>query len=364
MANELTAFLYDADSRRVVRQTDQKAEIRRGTVRTAAQAYQTKASSDVMLVDLDGEQNPMVHVAELLRVCRPETVVIATGSENNVSLANDLYRGGVFLYLPKPLDSTDIRRSLGEIEAAQDERARPEIQTSRLVLVHGKGMGRTTVTALLARLAAERGRYVTCLDLDAAFGTLALALDTQPERGLAQALNEPVDELSLDRLHTQVSSRISLLAHPFDQAGQPQDGERSLQDLVSALGAHAHLILTTGATLAQLETLRHIVTNHVIVFEPTPAGLSVATRWLRILRGATASIVMNETRPLGQLLNPEHINQSLGDRPPDARIPYIRSMPRAMALGEPERAITKRERGEFAKVLNPLVGLGAANEDG
>ena len=362
MAAEFTAFLHDADSRRVVRELDQQAEIRRGSVRNAARACQTEASADVMLVDLDGEQNPLADVATLLRVCRPETVVMATGTENNVVLANELYRGGVFLYLPQPLDLADLQRGMREVVASQDdegEGARPDIQTSRLALVLGKGMGANTVTALLARLAAERGRYVSCLDLDTHFGTLALALDTPPERGLAQALHSADGGLAAERLQARVSDRIGLVAHPLDQAGQEhaQDG---LLDLIGALSSRSHLVVACGVVPAQVEALRHLTTTHLVVFEPTPAGVSVATRWLRILDGAASILVVNHARPLPPVIGKEQLRDSLGDRGPDIELPYIKNMPRAMALGEPHRAVSKRERESLDRLLNPLIGLAAS----
>lgn len=361
MAVEFAAFLHDADSRRVVREMDEHATIRRGTVRNAARACQAEASADIMLVDLDGEQNPLADMATLLRVCRPETIILATGSENNVTLANDLYRGGVFLYLPKPLDLTDLRRGMREVEAAQDEEPRPEIQTSRLVLVLGKGMGTNTVTALLARLAAERGRYVSCLDLDANFGTLSLALDTSPERGLAQALRDTDGAAAVEHLQAQVSDRIGLIAHPFDQAGQ-QQAEDGLLGLIDRLSNHAHMVLACGVSPAHVEVLRHLTTNHLIVFEPTPAGVSIAARWLRILDGAASTLIVNHARPLPPILGQEQLRNSLGDRRPDIELPYIKAMARAMALGEPQRAISRREREVLDRILNPLVGVASAEE--
>lgn len=363
MADSFTAFLHDAESRRTVRELGDDAAIKRGTVRTAARACETEASADVLLVDLDGEQNPLAHMAALLRVCRPQTAILATGSENNVALANDLYRGGVFLYLPKPLDVADLRRGMREVDSVHDEERRPEIQTSRLVLVVGKGMGTNTVAALLARLAAQRGRYVSCLDLDANFGTLALALDTQPQRGLAQALQGSIDSGATERLQARVSDRIGLIAHPFDQAGLPQ-ADDGLYELVESLASQAHMILVCGASLAQVETLQRLTTDHVVVFEPTPAGVSIAARWLRILDGAASTLVMNHARPLPQIINEEQLRNSLGDRVPDAELPYIKAMARAMAFGEPERAIAKRERESLDRILNPLVGLAGGEEPG
>ena len=214
---------------------------------------------------------------------------------------------------------------------------------------------------MLARLAAERGRYVSCLDLDPNFGTLSLAFDTQPERGLAQALQNPGGGFDIERLQARVSDRIGLVAHSYDQSGQ-RYGEEGLQGLVDALSTHAHMILACGASLAQVEALRHLTTSHLIVFEPTPAGVSIAARWLRILEGVASTLVMNHARSLPSLLGDEQLRTSLGQRAPDVEIPYLRNMARAMALGEPERAIARRERELFDRILNPLVGLASEEE--
>lgn len=362
MAAKFTAFLTDAETRRMVRELDAGAEIRRGSVRNAAVACQTEESADIVLVDLDGEQNPLAHMATLLRVCRPQSVILATGSENNVALANDLYRGGVFLYLPKPLDGADLSRGMREVETAHDEELRPEIQTSRLVMVLGKGMGVNTVTAVLARLAAERGRYVSCVDLDPAFGTLSLALDTQPQRGLDQALQNWDGPVAAERLQTRVSDRINLVAHSLDRVGRAS-AEDGLVPLIEALADHAHVILACGATLAHVDVLRAMTTHHVVVFEPTPAGVSIAARWLRVLEGASSLLVMNHARPLPRLLSQEQLRENLGDRVANVEIPYLKSMARAMELGEPDKGITRRERALFERILNPLVGLGSAEAE-
>ena len=356
-----TAFLSDTASRRLVGEVDRTARVQRGTVRHAVRSCRTGPSPDVLLVDLDGEPNPIVHVASLLEVCRPESVILATGSENNVTLANDLYRGGVFLYLPKPLDGRNLRRAIGEVESLREGGARPEIQASRLLLVLGAGMGMNTVTVVLARLAAERGRYVTCLDLDPNFGSLALALDTQPERGLAQALRRTGDgEVAVDRLQARVSPRIGLVAHPIDQARAEPAEEPGLYRLIEALSTQAHMILACGVTPQHVRTLRTLTTSHVIVFEPTPAGISVATRWLRMLDGAASTLVMNHARPLPNLVGEDQLRRAFGSRGLDLEIPYIKPMAQSMALGEPETALSRRTREAIDGFLQPLLGVGVA----
>ena len=362
---DFTAFLNDMESRRVVQDIDKAARIHRGTVRHAVRACQGSRSSDIMLVDLDGEQNPLSHIATLLQVCRPESVILATGSENNVVLANDLYRGGIFLYLPKPLDAANLRKAVREVMAVSEEDERPRIQASQIVLMHGKGMGVNTVTTLLAHLAGGLRRYVSCLDLDANFGSLSLALDTRPERGLAQALQDPDDahSFSVDQIQARVTNRIGLVAHPVDQTVQTEFHPEALEALVQDLSNHAHLILVCGMSLEHLAALRHLATNHAIVFEPTPAGVSIAARWLRILRGDSSSLIQNHARPLPNLLTEEQLRAAFGDRLPDVSIPYMRGMAEAMALGEPVRVLSRRDRAPLDRFMQTLLGVAATEGD-
>lgn len=357
----LAAYLNDAQSRRAVREADRMAVTRRGTVRTAARDCQDRRSPDVLLVDLDGEQNPLPQVADLLKVCRPQTIVLATGPDNDVALANNLYRTGVFLYLPKPLDAASVEKAVVEV-AANSEEERPSVQMSRVVTLHGKGMGVNTVNALLAHLAAEQGHYVTCLDLDPNFGSLAAALNVAPERGLAQLLEDPAgitDEV-VKRLMTPVSSRISLLAYPMVEVSEETPNDMGLQSLIRALSHQAHFIFVCGQSMQQLDRMKNHLTDRVIVFEPTPAGVSIAARWLHVFQNAPSSLIMNHARPLPNLITKDQLRAAFGEQMPKVTIPYIRSMAKAMALGEPERAVLRRERQALQQFLQSLAVLTAS----
>ena len=237
--------------------------MQRGSVRDAVRSCRNARSPDLLLVDLDGEQDPVVHIAGLLQVCRPESVILATGSENNVTLANELYRGGVFLYLPKPLDAASLRRALQRADSGA--------------------------------IAAEQ-------------------------------------------LQASASPRIGLVAHPVDQIDPSPSENSGLEAVVDPLSAQAHVVFASGVTAEEAVRLRPRTTDHLIVFEPTPAGVSVAARWLRILDGATSALVLNHARPLPDLIGEDQLRDALGGRLPDVRLPYVRGMARAMALGEPETA--------------------------
>ena len=88
----------------------------------------------------------------------------------------------------------------------------------------------------------------------------------------------------------------------------------------------------------------------------------MATRWLRILDGAASALVLNHARPLPNLIGEEQIRDALGGRSPDLQLPYVRGMARAMALGEPEKALSRRDRQALERFLQPLVGGAAAEE--
>ena len=60
-----------------------------------------------------------------------------------------------------------------------------------------------------------------------------------------------------------------------------------------------------------------------------------------------------------KLLSNEQLRTGFGGRSPDFELPYIKGMARSMALGEPESALSRRERTLLGNFLQPLLGLGA-----
>jgi pilus assembly protein CpaE len=133
----------------------------------------------------------------------------------------------------------------------------------RLIVVVGArgGIGTTTLAANLAWIAAhEQNRRSALVDLDLQFGGLALALDIEPSRGLAEALHNPgrIDDLLVERSAVKVDEQLSVLCaeEGLDRATHIDDGaiealmgrlrehyECVVVDLPrSLLAAHAHLV--------------------------------------------------------------------------------------------------------------------------
>jgi pilus assembly protein CpaE len=77
------------------------------------------------------------------------------------------------------------------------------------------GVGASTAAANIAWfLAEERRRKTALLDLDLQFGTISLAFDVEPSRGLREAMMQPnrIDSLLVNSAAVRVTERLALLA--------------------------------------------------------------------------------------------------------------------------------------------------------
>jgi pilus assembly protein CpaE len=147
----------------------------------------------VLLVDLAGEDDPDAAIGELVRRCGAATRVIAIGTVNDVTMFRRLAARGVADYLVKPVSSEllcdALKRTLRGGADAPDPNRRARIHA--FVGARG-GVGVSTLVLGVAWVLAHEYKLQTALvDLDLHFGTLALALDLEPGRGLRQALEHP-----------------------------------------------------------------------------------------------------------------------------------------------------------------------------
>ena len=88
------------------------------------------------------------------------------------------------------------------------------------------GCGKTTLATNLAAALADRGRREVCLvDLDLAFGDVAIALQLFPAHTIADAvpLGESLDFTALQTLLTPHSPGLTTLVAPVDPAGSESD---------------------------------------------------------------------------------------------------------------------------------------------
>ena len=192
----------------------------KGGLRNAVQSLSVSASPNILMVDLSESGDPLNDINALAEVCEPGTVVIAIGQVNDVRLYRDLVASGIHDYLLKPLSASVLRDSLNAAQAvfsapkASDPDVAKRHISSAIIGTRG-GVGASTLATSLAwQFATKKGKPTALLDLDIHFGTGALALDLEPGRGLADAIDNPsrIDGLFIERAMIRAHDNLAILS--------------------------------------------------------------------------------------------------------------------------------------------------------
>ncbi len=233
-----------------------------GGIASAIESLSDVPTPRVLLIDISESADPFRDMNRLAEVCVEGTRVIALGKVNDVEMFRRLIQSGVDDYLVKPVSANTLARAFTAVGRDRGA-AREASALGRLIVVVGArgGIGTTTLAANLAWMVAhEQNRRSMLVDLDLQFGGLALALDIEPSRGLAEALHNAgrIDDLLVERAAVKVDEQLSVLcaeeglerAMHLDAAaiealmGRLRDGfECVVVDLPRAmLAAHPHVV--------------------------------------------------------------------------------------------------------------------------
>ena len=194
-------------------------KVNKGGLRNAVQSLSVSASPNILFVDLSESADPLNDINALAEVCEPGTIVIASGTVNDVRLYRDLVASGIHDYLLKPFTVDHLRDTFSHAQTilsgprGEAEADKPHVMAA-VVGVRG-GVGASTIATSLAWLLGEKARRTTALlDLDVHFGTGALALDLEPGRGLTDAIENPsrIDGLFIERAMVRANERLSVLS--------------------------------------------------------------------------------------------------------------------------------------------------------
>ncbi|RKF21120.1 pilus assembly protein CpaE [Altericroceibacterium spongiae] len=195
-------------------------KVAKGGLRSAVQSLSIASSPAILMVDLSECSDPLNEINALAEVCEPGTVVIALGTVNDVRLYRDLLASGIHDYLLKPLQPSQIRDTLQQAQAIftqprPQEADSPVRHICTAIVGTRGGVGASSLATSLAwQFSSEHKKSTGLLDLDIHFGTDALALDLEPGRGLADAIDDPsrIDGLFLERATIQANERLSILS--------------------------------------------------------------------------------------------------------------------------------------------------------
>lgn len=173
------------------------------------------------------------------RVSRPALGVVLLRTTVDVSVLAEAMRAGV----RDVVDAGDISavrdacaqslavsRQLAGTAASQGGGANARVVT---VFAAKGGCGKTTVATNLAVALAEGGRHRVCvIDLDLAFGDVAIMLQLVPERTVADAIGGgPLDETAVRSLVTPYGPGVDALLAPT----RPTDADHVSRSLVAEL---------------------------------------------------------------------------------------------------------------------------------
>ncbi len=293
-------------------------------------------------VDLDAA----LTTAERLRRDDPRAAVILISRRLDTSTLVAALRSGVH----EVLSQHSLAELAHSISHAHSTRARvkraddvPVHRRARVTTVFAAkgGVGKTTVSTSLASSLASRGEKTALLDLDVAFGDVAVTLNLFPARDISDAaiVGDSLDHPTLQSMLTEHASGLTVLAAPHEPGRSELITPESVTRVIELLAAsHDHVLIDTPPALDE-RVLAAIDLSDLILLVAT---LDVPA--LKNLRAALDTLTLIGVSADRQrvLLNraDAEVGVSLADvpaalgRPVSAILPSSRDVPGAVNRGE------------------------------
>ena len=186
-----------------------------GDIRTATEFLSKNPSPQLLLVEIPSAQEAAGLIDALADVCEADTKVVIIGHVNEYSFYCWLTEIGIFSYLLKPMSVAALEGMYQKSLTPAAPVAAAEKPLAKVIAVTGArgGVGATTIALNLAGIIADAGVNVALLDTDMQSGSIALALDVEPSRGVREALERPerIDDLFVERVMHKISPHLSVL---------------------------------------------------------------------------------------------------------------------------------------------------------
>lgn len=269
--------------------------IHSGDINTSIEFLKSNPSPKVLFVDITSAETASKSIDALADVCDPTIKVIVSGKINEYSFYCWLVEVGISNYLLKPftinaLESAYSKSVESSAPHAAQVSAEPKKKAKIITVIGSRGgVGATTVAVNMAWILANRlNEKTVLLDFDPQLGTVALALDLEPGKGLRDALEKPdrIDGLFVDRVTVRVNDKLSIMSteEPMDENIVPH--EMAAEGLFKQCRLKYQYIVVDLPRTLSLFT-RHAITHadHVVcVTEYTIAGLRESLRYLEYCR--------------------------------------------------------------------------------
>ncbi len=242
----------------------------------------------LLIVDVSNAAKPLNAVLPIMTAFSDDTRVIAIGAVNDINLYREMIESGVLEYLVKPVSEANLSAALGRLaskaaEAPVAALAKGERRPLVAVLGTRGGVGASTIAVNLAWIAShEVKRRTTLIDLDLQNGTVALALDIEPTRGLREALETPsrIDSLFISSASAKLGERLTVMAAEEGFDDELHYDPASVELLLEEVQRHSEMVVLDLPRNAPGVRNRALAaaTDVVIVSDLTLAGLRDAIR--------------------------------------------------------------------------------------
>lgn len=372
------AFSSDSESSTVLRQFAAKqgwaeSVVLQGDIDTAVAYLKSSPSPKVLCVDVASAEAAQSSLDKLADVCDPGIKVIVSGKINEYSFYSWLVDMGISNYLLKPFTLAAAEAAYNkaaEVSAPATAIASDTKKDGKIIAVIGTrgGVGATTVAVNLAWLLSHKFQQKTALlDFDAQLGTVALALDLEPGRGLREALEKPdrIDGLFMDRVMVRMDEQLSILSteESFDENITPSAAAAEAL-FKQTRPKFSHIVVDVPRTLSPYTRYALGHADHIIcVTEFTIMGLRESLRYFEFCRDALKTkppiFVASRTGMAGkhQVPQPE-FEKGLGQKV-EYNIPFNLDAHAASTSGELLAETTKN-----APIIKALQSLAAHFVDG
>ena len=172
-------------------------------------------------------------LGRVAEVCEPGSKVVLLGEENDIFLYKKLMGMGLDEYYCGPFTPDAL---ISVIESLYSETGSENL--GRVISFFGArgGVGSTALAANTAyALSTQFEENVVLLDLDIAFGSIALGLNLQMRQSISDALAEPkrLDAVMIERFMLKYGDNLSLIAAPATLVDGTQINLESLSILLN-----------------------------------------------------------------------------------------------------------------------------------
>lgn len=336
-------------------------EIQDGTILEGTKFLSTHQTPDLVIVEsfATDAQSQSAELDALADVCAPGTRVVLIGAVNDIDLFKALIEQGISQYFYRHASAEGLRDAI--YQAFSDRTTQTK---GRLISCFGLrgGVGSSSLAHNIAfELARIYDEDVILVDLDIAYGTAALAYNTQPSYTLTDALTQTdrLDETLLQRYLEKCTDNVSLLAAPGNLISGFQINTQTLEKIITLVQQMASFVVLdiphiwTGWTqdlLVEADETVLVATpdlynlrdgKNLVEFLVPNRGVDAPTRLIFNKVGASKS---------GQL-NDKDFNDALGVRPV-AMVPY-----------EPEIFGKALNNGDMLRTVNAKSKPVSAIED-